>query len=370
MMDRITQTARTDAVVMAKNKSTAHNHAVSQEQRKSTSTALLPLPAEIIRMIAKLLPENYAACFTLCSRSMKEILGDQYLKAMKNPPHQTFNFLRKVEMNFVALLAKDLPQHFACFECARIHRARTIKWPNNINDHLGCVQCTRSRQNIYCLMFLSPFEIHFPQVYLAAKQHRSGIDIGFPLEAFRHQEVTHDQSTNVTTLLSVDARFVSNELLLRSQTWVLVPRSQKDRIIENIAHDRLSTRVCKHSARDSLEFMVSELVRSKSSLTRTVQCHHCWMDFGIRQKHCGEAGTAIIITRWINLGAGLDPKDCKWQCHIGRKCLRHKQPLVNIQKAFEDQEGLSMEEFTSGNYEKLLSERRNQPSNRGPDDVA
>ncbi|KAF5873389.1 putative f-box domain protein [Botrytis fragariae] len=363
MMGRITQTARTDAVVMAENKPTAHNYAVTQEQRKSTSSALLPLPAEIIRMIAGLLPDNYAACLTLCSRSMREILGDRCLKAMKNPPPQTFNFMRKVEMNFVALLAKDLPQHFACFECARIHRARTIKWPNNITDRLGCVQCTRSRQNIYCLKFLSPFEIHFPQVYLATKQHRSGIDIGFPLEAFRHQEVTHDQSTNITSLLSVDARFVSNELLLRSQIWILVPQSRKDRTNENLGHGGLSTRVCKHSERYSLEFMVSELVRSTSSRTRTAQCHQCWMDLGIRRKHCGDAGTAIIITKWINLGAGLDPNDGKWQSHIGRKGLRHKQPLVNIQKAFEDQEGLSMEEFTSGNQEKLFSERRNQPSN-------
>ncbi|TGO59658.1 hypothetical protein BCON_0042g00250 [Botryotinia convoluta] len=362
-MARNTQTARTDAVVMAEKKSTAHNDAVTHKQRKSTPPALLGIPPEIIRMIAELLPENYAACLTLCSRSMKEILGDRYLKAMKNPPNQQFDFCRKVEVKFVALLARDLPQHFACFECARIHRTRTIKWPNNIKDHLGCVHCTRNRQNIYCLKFLSPFEIYFPQIYLAMKQHRSGIDIGFSLEAFRHLEVTHDQSTNITTLMSVDARFVSNELLLRSQTWILVPRSQKDRIIEKLAADRLSTRFCKHSARSSLEVMVSELVRNKLSHTRTLQCPHCWMDFVIHLKRCGERGIAVVITRWINLGAGIDPKDWKWQCHIGSKGLRHKQPPINIRKAFEDQEGLSVEEFNSGNQVKLLSERKNQPSN-------
>ncbi|KAF7901609.1 uncharacterized protein EAF01_006908 [Botrytis porri] len=262
-MDQNTQNAPTDSVDMAEKKSTAQTNAVINGQKevncsplwnyppkKSTSPALLPLPAEMIRMIAELLPDSYAACLTLSSR-----------------------------------------------------------------------------------------------VYLAAKRHRSGIDLGFPLEAFRHQEVTHHQSTNTTTLPSVDARFVSNELRLRSQTWDFLPRSQNDATIEDIAYGGISDRVCNHSKRRSLEFVVSNFVGSNSSLARTVQCHYCWMDFGMRRKHCGVSGTAIIITRWINLGAGLDPND------------------LSIREAFEDQEGLSEEEFTSGNYEKLLSEMEKKASN-------
>ncbi|TGO48265.1 hypothetical protein BOTNAR_0484g00020 [Botryotinia narcissicola] len=209
-MGRITQTTQSDSVVMtgkktnaqtnevaiAEKKSTAHNNVLTYKQRKSTSPALLGIPAEIIKMIAELLPGKNAACLILCSRSMKEILGDR---------------------------------------------------PS------------------------SPFEIHFAQVYLAAKQHRAGIDLGFPLEAFRHQEVIHSRFWNVTTLLSFDAR-------------------------------------------------------------------------------------------WINLGAGLDPKDHKWQSHISRKGLFRTHPVVSIKEAFEDQEGLALEEFTSGN-EKLLREWRNQASN-------
>ncbi|TGO35422.1 hypothetical protein BHYA_0158g00040 [Botrytis hyacinthi] len=349
MIDRITQTAQTDAVVIAKKKTTAHNDVLTHKQRKSTSPALLGIPAEIIKMIAEFLPGKNAACFTLCSRSMKEVLGDRYLKAMKIP-YKQFNFCPRVEITFVELLVRDLPQHFACFECDHIHRARTIKWPNNTKDHLGCETCTRRRHNVYSLKLSSPFEIHFAQIYLAAKQHRTGIDLGFPLEAFQHQEVTHSRFTNVTSVLSADARFVSNELVLRSQTWDFVPRSPQDRDAEILAYGGITRRVCKHSKRDSNGFF-----------TRA-QCHYCRMHFATSQKHHGEAGTVFIITRWINLGAGLDPKDCKWQSHISRKGLFHTQPVVSIKKAFEDQEGLSLEEFTSGN-EKLLSEWRNQPSN-------
>ncbi|THV55089.1 hypothetical protein BGAL_0014g00190 [Botrytis galanthina] len=342
-------TAQTDEVAIAENKTLARNNVLTHEQRKSTSPALLGIPAEIIKMIAEFLPEKNAACLTLCSRSMKEVLGDRYLKAM-HIPYKPLSFLPRAEITFLELLARDLPQHFACFECDRIHQARTIKWPNNTKDHLGCETCTRRRHNVYSLKLESPFRIHFAQIYLAAKQHRTGIDLGFPLQAFRHQEVTHSRFTNVTSVLSVDARFVSNELVLRSQTWDFVPRSPMDRDAEILAYGGVTRKVCKHSERDSDCFF-----------TRA-QCHYCPMHFVTKQKHHGDAGNVFIITRWINLGAGLDPKDRKWQSHIRREGLFRTQPGVGIKKAFEDQEGLSLEEFTSGN-EKLLREWRNQASN-------
>ncbi|KAF7897040.1 hypothetical protein EAF00_005268 [Botryotinia globosa] len=362
-MDRITQTAQSDSVVItepktivqtnevaiAEKKSTAHNNVLTHKQRNPTSPALLGIPAEIIKMIAEHLPGKNAACLTLCSRGMKEILGDRYLIAMRIP-YKLFNFSPRVEVTFVELLARDLPQHFACFECDRIHQARTIKWPNKTKDHLGCETCARRSHNVYSLTPSSPFKIHFAQVYLATKQHRTGIDLGFPLEAFRHQEVTHSRFWNVTTLLSVDARFVSNELVLRSQTWDFVPLSLKDRDAEILNYGGITTKACKHSDRYTNCFF-----------TRW-QCSLCRMHFQARQKHHGEAGIVFILTRWINLGAGRDPKDHKWQSHISRKGLFRTRPVVSIKEAFEDQEGLSLEEFTSGN-EKFLREWRNQPSN-------
>ncbi|KAM0183341.1 hypothetical protein ACHAPC_006611 [Botrytis cinerea] len=369
-MARIAPTTQTDAVVMAEQKSTAHNYAVTQKERKSTSPALLPIPPEIMRMIAGFLPEIYAASLTFCSRSMKEVLGDQYLKAMKNPPTRTFHFLPKVDRKFVALLARDLPQHFACFDCARIHPTRRIKWPNNTKDHLGCAECVRSRPPAHSPKFLLSFEIYFPQVYLAMKQHRSGIDIGFPLEAFRHLEIKYNQRTRKTTLISVDARFAANELLLRSQTWILLPRSQKDRTAEELAKHRMSVRFCRHSDSDSLGLIVSQLVRSKLSHTPTLQCNCCWTDFVVRLKHCGERGIAVIITRWINLGTGLNPEDLKWHYYIRRKGQRDKYRSVDVQKAFEDQEGSSMDELTAGNQMKLFLETKNQMSFWGSDSLA
>jgi hypothetical protein len=58
------------------------------------------------------------------------------------------------------------------------------------------------------------------------------------------------------------------------------------------------------------------------------QCHHCYMDFQIGIKSFGERGTALILTEWINLGAGFTPLDEKWQSHLIYGSARRFQPGV------------------------------------------
>jgi len=42
------------------------------------------------------------------------------------------------------------------------------------------------------------------------------------------------------------------------------------------------------------------------------------MDYMLDAIDFGERGFAVLITRWVNLGAGLDSADAKWQNHITR----------------------------------------------------
>ena len=166
--------------------------------------------------------------------------------------------------------------------------------------------------------------IYFPHVQLAIKQHCCGIDIGIPLEAFRHLEVEHDQTEQKITLLSVDAQIVSNELLLRSQTWTLLPWSRRDKFIDELAKDRFSNTICVHTKIGPLNRnLVSDLVRSRldqseareKCRTQTMQCPYCWIDYVFDAIDFGEQGFAVLITIWANLGAGLDSADAKWQSH-------------------------------------------------------
>lgn len=79
------------------------------------------------------------------------------------------------------------------------------------------------------------------------EQHFRGTDIGFPLDAFQLLEAKHDETQEKITLLSVDAQIVSNELLMRSQTWILLPWSQRDAFIRVLAENTLLSGICVHT---------------------------------------------------------------------------------------------------------------------------
>jgi len=94
------------------------------------------------------------------------------------------------------------------------------------------------------------------------------------------------------------------------------------------------------------------------------------MDYVLDAIDFGERGFAVLATRWINLGAGLDSADAKWQSHITVRMVRdvhYPHPLGDIRAGFEGQAELSVEELTAENELKLFSIRQNRLVCRGFD---
>lgn len=90
----------------------------------------------------------------------------------------------------------------------------------------------------YRNLYDSDYKINYLQIQLAMRQYRCGIDIGFPLETFQNLEVWHDHKSQWKTLLSsVDAQIASQELLVRFQTWTLVPWNRSDAFVEDLERD-------------------------------------------------------------------------------------------------------------------------------------
>jgi hypothetical protein len=170
-----------------------------------------------------------------------------------------------------------------------------------------------------------------------------------PLEAFQHLEVEHDKTQQKITLLSVDAQIVSNELLMRSQIWKLLPWSRRDEFVNELAEHSWSYDICVHTRLGPLDAsLVSDLVKSRldqleareKCRIQTLQCPYCWMDYVLDAVDFGERGFAVLATRWINLGAGLDSADAKWRSHITAGMARdvHRpHPLEDIRTGFEGQ---------------------------------
>jgi hypothetical protein len=260
----------------------------AEAEEKATASQLLRLPPEIILLVASMLPTPSAACLALCSHRLTYILGPRFWRSLQSEAPD-------VLLAFLSSLAKDLPQHFVCQECVCLHRLSVIKWPRVITRHLG-PRCTWQSSG-YCHLFLSQYRIYFPHIQLAMKQHYYGTDIGFPIEAFQHLEVEHDQTQQKITLLSVDAQIVSNQLLMRSQTWMLLPWSRRDEFLDELAKNSLYYGICVHTRLGPLNNnLVSDLVRStlnqlearEKCRPETLQCPYCWMDYLLDVINFGE----------------------------------------------------------------------------------
>lgn len=86
------------------------------------SSELGKLPRELIRHICSFLPPESAAIFTLCCRPIYSILGAQIIAQ----PGSLVEYAAIVEeendcYKFLTLLARDLPNHIACYRCNQLH---------------------------------------------------------------------------------------------------------------------------------------------------------------------------------------------------------------------------------------------------------
>jgi hypothetical protein len=85
----------------------------AEAEEKATGSQLFRLPPEIVLLVASMLPTPSAACLALCSRHLKHILGPRFWRSLQSAAPG-------VLLEFLSSLAKDVPHHFVCQECARI----------------------------------------------------------------------------------------------------------------------------------------------------------------------------------------------------------------------------------------------------------
>ncbi|KAL3423631.1 hypothetical protein PVAG01_05378 [Phlyctema vagabunda] len=336
-------------------------------EQEATPSQLFRLPPEIILSIASILPTASAACLALCCHRLNQTLGPKLWETLRNESPD-------VMLDLLTSLAKDRPEQFACRECVRLHRTDKVGWPG----HLGAPYGPRHHlwsSPAYRPLYFSPYSIAFIHVKLAMKQHYDGTDFGLPLDAFWFLQVNLRGYDDLLTLLSVDAQIVHNEFLLRIQNWTLLPWARIVGLVDNL----VPLFICEHTdigslAEDLVILLATSRIKREEApdkyCSETFQCRYCWMEYMLQAVDFGERGLVVILTRWLNMGAGLDDADTKWQGHITRDAMEHDQSppaMRGIRIAFESNAEVSLEDLTAANHLKLLSKRRMMLLTRAPD---
>ena len=300
-----------------------HQLPVGHQPIALNPNSLNGLPMELILSISDLLQPNDILCLSLCNHRLFMALH-----------HNKTTFPQPTGSDKLALLhqiERDLPHHFLCYCCIVLHRfdgpeefgLRGMRVMSRCR--LPCVvdylwQENELQMQIYHFALHTDYCLSFLHLQLAMRRFYHGPRCGITTELLSHVEIK--EYPNLTTLYSIEAQVCTEPvgLYLRTQDIMLV-KDQRVNLFEQSITSILPSHnftICPHICSPDVESLVEPLLLahiegiSFSQLDGT--CATCNTDchFEIRE-HCGYV--ALIVTRWINLGPGLNPDYPLWRIH-------------------------------------------------------
>ncbi|KAB8201506.1 hypothetical protein BDV34DRAFT_216281 [Aspergillus parasiticus] len=310
------------------------------------------LPTELVYMIAGNLTSCDRVCLALCNNRLLSVLGNGPQLALEN----------EFRAIFLTRLSQDLPEHIYCHVCSVLHGRRHIPPPGPAFWPSRCLANHKGLFNPWSFPFSIPWSslYRFEHIHLqlAMKRHHCGPEHGVSTDSLAYVEIQLLQNS-ITTLVSFDVQIVrASSLCLRIQTWML-GKELPSKLVEE-------KWICAHISMG--DHHIFEIVRAawdaamESSPGRppvldTHRCVACGLDYQIDATTCGTAGIALIVTKWLDLGPGLDPTDVRWTRHlIGSLSLRkHDMTTFNsdVRSQFERETVVPLDDLTGRNRSLL-----------------
>ena len=325
------------------------------------------LSSELLLLITAFLDASDAACLALTHRALAAKLGSHSWNTLLTTDADDIQ--REVFLN---RLAQDLPDFWCCQPCLRLHRKALV--PPCVTLQGGSLHCMTRKHRILLGSHgncghqdMSRYALRFPHVHLAMKRHRNGGNHGIPVESLAVTEVQtysgNETESNIITLLSVEPSIIFDEMYLRVQHWALFPLSNPPQLKKP-----LFIHLCNNESRcRSLFSNIMDLYEGAyhesdiPSSCRIFHCLTCSADFEVEVRYFENGSTALIITKWLNLGSGESPKHDKWLRNITFRVLLEqsegKAESGTVRKTFEQHGTLSQEDLTTENEVLLLTEQ-------------
>ncbi|KAJ5426544.1 hypothetical protein N7465_001614 [Penicillium sp. CMV-2018d] len=202
-----------------------------------------------------------------------------------------------------------------------------------------------------------------------------GPQYGISIDALSFTEVTNecvqgDRVSTPTTLFSIEAQICPRppSLHLRIQDVMTVENIRLLRDDEDyfeLDHNYYAMlRACKHISKP---FWMQDIPLNKYPAREYSTCDQCNTDYEVQLfVHPSNGRISIVMTRWINLGAGLSPDDCRWKINAG--CTWGESELWTLdlgkgyadwspRRTFEALTNTSLGDLTARNLSYLENER-------------
>ncbi|MCJ1257520.1 hypothetical protein MMC24_005346 [Lignoscripta atroalba] len=331
-------------------KSPAIRVAEPDQEHYSTGTTLEKLPVEILQHIASFLAPDAAACFTLCSKSLRWAVGYQSWYELRTKDQ------KKARLSFLLSLQRDLREWLLCYRCEKLRPFDLKPDSHTTWTYSDEPPCTEGDGFVYLLPL---FGLRFQYAQMIMKQHKLGATDNIYLDSLSHAHVSifeHEIPHGCTS-----ARIANGNLLVKLEWRILLHHGEGFRRLTSLSPDN-----CPHLQCCSIEDKITRRIRCLMDhgpgqycavCTGIKQCQHCSTEFVIAcldsswspQSHAfspGQAisrGQAVYVTAWENFGPCDTPFDIRWRSQTwrGDSSLpppESSTPFVpgSIRRAFED----------------------------------
>lgn len=280
------------------------------------SSALSKLPPELILCIARFLPPESAASFSLCCRPIYFALGTQYLKALEDDEQLD-------RYKFLTLLERDLPNYILCYYCKKLHGINNAyRHIYSNRRYLGSnryLQCWKADYESLTHIYIHG-GFSFTVFQMTMKLYRQGLDYPKLLDLLSYKTKTYFRHGYVEQRMAL-ARIVAGSFLIREQRIVMIPPTQPSPIPWDsdfviCRHFSLMSTKSFDLFKDAIQRAHWDEPKDYRNWKGIIQCKYCLTEFRVDFKNFGERGNAMFVTKWQDLGQGRSPLDHKWESHI------------------------------------------------------
>lgn len=272
-------------------------------------------------------------------------------------------------------MSRDLTGHFFCRNCCRLHPSSLVGPPGPAFQPSKRLRCldkeawTRPSYDLYTFLFESAYRLSFAHVHLALKRHYHGPKHGISTLAFTRvsrRNFEKGDGKRVTNLMSVEARISPNPaptLCLRFQRWVVINTTDQLKLFR-CAEDML---LCHHLLSALLDFLLESKMKNLHSESPGYQgvpgvfnCNSCNAVTQLEVKRFSREESAMLVTRWIDLGSGITPPAVRWI--FERTAFWSARLLISsntgdARSRFESQSGSSLDRLSQRNASLLTGGR-------------
>lgn len=234
--------------------------------------------------------------------------------------------------DFLLLYARDHDEFYLCHRCYKLHLLARGSPPGPLHHASPELRCMRQivdgksdlmeshlKGSTILDLDHSFYALDFVHVQLAIdEQEQAGR--GLPLETLDFVELI-DRGRMAgravqRMLISYECKVIDGELRLRIQQVLLISNTEGGRIDSGPA--LLYINACKHLSiqKTAQEWRDQNIPQSRRSESMLLRCSECAVEYtvGVHSLE-NDAGFAIALTKWLNLGDGRDPYARTWKSH-------------------------------------------------------